>query len=380
MQSNIQKPNAHGQYIALLDGFRGLALLLVMAQHFIGFIPGWAGVDLFFVLSGFLVTWKLVEGINEPNYFLNFYWRRIVRIFPLYFMLLVFVFLIFPLLIPSLITTSYRDLLDIQTWYWTFFQNFYTARNGWPENISIIHLWSLAAEVQFYLIWPFVIRFFYKKGNWLTWVVVGLMAFAVIFRLVGDKVIPMAPLYRYVLLPGRIDSFTSGALLYLLIHRYSHKLKQILLWVAIGGTALNILLYAVLQIPMHFTEPFASRFAFTPVDVTWAAWMGYGLLAADNNFIQQIFTKKILTNIGKYSYAMYIVHMPMWTMLNRILQNKYGLQLKNEPLLLWAVSLGLTMVIYVIGYISYHKFEKYFMRLKLPLLNGNLTHLEPRGR
>ena len=96
MQSNIQKPTSDGQYIALLDGFRGLALLLVMAQHFLGFIPGWVGVDLFFVLSGFLVTWKLVQGFDDANYYLNFYWRRIVRIFPLYFSLLVVVFLIFP--------------------------------------------------------------------------------------------------------------------------------------------------------------------------------------------------------------------------------------------------------------------------------------------
>jgi hypothetical protein len=72
--------------------------------------------------------------------------------------------------------------------------------------------------------------------------------------------------------------------------------------------------------------------------------------------------------------------MPLWTMLNRLLQNKYGLQLKHEPLLLWAVSLALTAVVYVIGYISYHKFERYFMKMKVPSFGGNLTHLEPRGR
>ena len=368
MDSNLQKLNHDGQYIALLDGFRGLAILLVMALHFLGFIPGWAGVDLFFVLSGFLLTWKLVQGLNEPRYFLKFYWRRVVRIFPLYFLLLIFVFLIFPLLIPSLVTTSYRDLMDIQMWYWTFCQNIYNARNGWPANISIIHLWSLATEMQFYLIWPFVIRFFYKKGRQLHWMLAGLIVFAVVFRLFADKVIPMSPLYRYVLLPARIDSFAAGALLYLLIQRYANRLKQIMFWVAIGGAALNLLLYAVLQIPMHFTEPFASRFAFTPVDITWAALMGYGLLAAKSNLVQQVFTKKLLTNIGKYSYAMYIVHMPLWTMLNRLLQNKYGLQLQHEPLLWWAVSFVLAAVVYFIGYISYHTFERYFMRLKVPSL------------
>jgi peptidoglycan/LPS O-acetylase OafA/YrhL len=131
---------------------------------------------------------------------------------------------------------------------------------------------------------------------------------------------------------------------------------------------------------MNFTELFASRLGYTLVDVNWAAWIGYGFLAANKNFVQQVFTKKLLTNIGKYSYAMYIVHMPLWTILNRLLQNKYGLQLKNEPLLHWAVSLGLTAFVYLIGYISYHNFERYFMKMKVPSLGGNLTHLEPRGR
>lgn len=368
MQSNIPKSNSNGEHYTLFDGFRGLAILLVMALHFVGFTPGWAGVDLFFVLSGFLITWKLVQGVNEPDYYLNFYWRRVVRIFPLYFALLVFIFLIFPLLIPSLVTISYRDLMDIQIWYWTFSQNIYSARNGWPDNISLIHLWSLAVEVQFYLAWPFVIRLFYKKGSQLTWVMVGLILFAIVFRLGAGKLITMTPLYRYLLLPGRIDAFAAGALLYLLIQSNANRLKQILLWVAIAGTALNVLFYVVLQIPMHFTEPFTSGLGFTLIDITLAAVMGYGLLSAKSNLIQQVFTKKIFTSVGRYSYAMYIIHMPLWTMLNRLLQNKYGLQLKNETLLLWAVSLGLAVAVYFIAYISYHKFERYFMRLKLPVL------------
>jgi peptidoglycan/LPS O-acetylase OafA/YrhL len=344
MQLNILKPDTAGNYIALLDGFRGLAILLVMALHFVGFTPGWTGVDLFFVLSGFLVTWKLVQGLHKPNYYLNFYWRRIVRIFPLYFVLLSVVFLIFPLLIPSLVTPSYRQLLDTQIWYWTFCQNIYNARNGWPENISIIHVWSLAVEMQFYLAWPFVIRYFYKKGNQLTWVVIGLMVFAIIFRLLANKVIPMMPIYRYVLLPARIDSFAAGTLLYLLIQSNASWLKQTLLWVAIAGMALNVFLYAVLQIPIHFSQPFASRFSFTPIDITWAALIGYGLLAAKSNPFQQVFTNKVLTSTGRYSYAMYIVHMPLWTMLNRLLQNKYGLQLQHEPLLLWtAISATISL-------------------------------------
>jgi peptidoglycan/LPS O-acetylase OafA/YrhL len=321
-----------------------------------------------------------VQGIDDPNYYLNFYRRRIVRIFPLYMAILVFVFFIFPLLVPSLITTSYRDLLNIQWCYWTFTQNFYNARNSWPNNISLIHLWSVAVEMQFYLVWPFVIRFFYKRSRQMTGVIIGLIVFAILFRLFADQFIPLSPLYRYVLLPGRIDAFTAGALLFILIHRYADRIKQILFWVALAGTAVNVFLYAVLSISVNITGQFMSVFGFTLIDITWAAWMGYGMLAAKSNLIQQVFTKKALTNIGKYSYAMYIVHMPLWTMLNRLLQNKFGLQLKQEPVMLWAVSLVLTFVIYVIGYLSYHYFEKYFMRLRVSSPGGNLTHWQPRGR
>jgi peptidoglycan/LPS O-acetylase OafA/YrhL len=352
----------------------------VMAMHFVGFTAGWVGVDLFFVLSGFLITWKLVQAIDAPNYYLAFYWRRIVRVVPLYMVILVFIFFIFPLLVPSLITSSYHHLLNTQMWHWTFTQNFYIARNGWPANISINHLWSLAAEVQFYLLWPFVIRFFYKRPRRFTSVIIGFIAFAILFRLFAGQFIPLSPLYRYVLLPGRIDAFAAGTLLFILMQRYGSGLKQIMFWIAMAGTAANVVLYGVLRMPINHTADFVSRFGYTFIDISLAAWLGYALLAAKNNIIQQVFTKKILTSTGRYSYAMYIVHLPLWTMLNRLLENKYGLQLKHEPLLLWTVSLALTGIVYLIGYISYHTFERYFMRLKAPALGGDLTHLEPRRR
>lgn len=380
MLSDVLKPSPNGQFIAILDGFRGLAIILVMARHFELFTAGWIGVDLFFVLSGFLVTWKLVQEVDTPNYYLHFYWRRMVRIFPLYIVILAFVFFVFPLLAPSLISNSYRHLADTQWWYWTFAQNIYIARNGWPENISLIHLWSVAVEVQFYLIWPFVISFFYKSRPRLTAVITGLIVFAILFRLLGDRFIPLATHYRYVLLPARIDAFAIGALLFLLINRYAGRLKQLLLLVALAGTMVNVLFYAVLNIPVNTIDPFPSQWGYTLIDVTFAAWVGYGLLVDKSNLLKQVFTKKLFTSTGRYSYAMYIVHMPLWTMLNRLLENKFGLQLKHEPLLLWTVSLLLTAVVYLTGYISYHKFERYFLQLKTPAPGKDLTHLEPRRR
>jgi peptidoglycan/LPS O-acetylase OafA/YrhL len=238
----------------------------------------------------------------------------------------------------------------------------------------------VAVEVQFYLMWPFVIKFFYKSRRRLTAVITGLIVFAILFRLLADRFIPLATHYRYVLLPARIDAFAIGALLFLLINRYAGRLKQILLFVALAGTMVNVVLYAVLNIPVNLIDHFPGRLGYTLIDVTFAAWMGYGLLVNKSNILKQVFTKKLFTSTGRYSYAMYIVHMPLWTMLNRLLENKYGLQLKHEPLLLWPVSLALTAVVYLTGYISYHKFERYFLQLRTPALGKYLTHLEPRRR
>ncbi len=126
-----------------LDGIRGLAILLVMTVHFIGgavaetplqkffvkaAVHGWMGVDLFFVLSGFLITGILLGSKNKPRYFRNFYARRALRIFPLYYVVLIALFLILPLLVkPS-------PLLEIarshQIWLWTYTSNFFIAWTG----------------------------------------------------------------------------------------------------------------------------------------------------------------------------------------------------------------------------------------------------------
>ena len=149
------------EHIPALDGLRGIAILLVLAFH-TELLPtlkplardGWAGVDLFFVLSGFLITRILLKSRNSPRYFTNFYARRILRIWPVYFGILLFVFA----------SERYRLLGDSATsWWWislaTFTQNFYIGAYGWnalPDWLG--PTWSLGIEEQFYLIWPLLVK------------------------------------------------------------------------------------------------------------------------------------------------------------------------------------------------------------------------------
>src|SRR5687767_14913517 len=155
-------------YYPALDGLRGVAILLVVIYHNFGFISqsyfGWLGVDLFFVLSGFLITDILLRTVNDPKFLSNFYMRRVLRIFPLYYAsLLLFLFIVAPLTSDKIEWNYYQEN---QVYLWTYLQNWlYIFKE--PGSAAILnHYWSLAVEEQFYIFWPLVILLL-KKPKYL---------------------------------------------------------------------------------------------------------------------------------------------------------------------------------------------------------------------
>jgi peptidoglycan/LPS O-acetylase OafA/YrhL len=173
-----------------LDGLRGLAVLCVMLFHFgtasglqadtyatkkiIGFFCNlWSGVDIFFALSGFLITGILLREKQEPGYFTRFYMRRSLRIFPLYYAALIVIFVLLPALhLPALDNPGIHRVQDAQAWMWAYSQDFaitYFNHDFFdPDPLWVGHFWSLGVEEHFYLVWPLVVYLCTRRGLLLT--------------------------------------------------------------------------------------------------------------------------------------------------------------------------------------------------------------------
>ncbi len=157
--------------VPAFDGLRGIAVLAVIFCHLSDYYPeqnavkvflhaGWCGVDLFFVLSGFLITGILLDTRAAQNYFRAFYARRVLRIFPVYYATLLSVLTIahfFPKL------NSVLPIAHDRIFYFFYLNNWWPLlKDSWHANI-IGHFWSLAVEEQFYLVWPFLVWFLSRK-------------------------------------------------------------------------------------------------------------------------------------------------------------------------------------------------------------------------
>jgi peptidoglycan/LPS O-acetylase OafA/YrhL len=339
------------KHIPQLDGLRAIAVLLVLLTHFWTYpegytflnrfaAAGWIGVDLFFVLSGFLITGILWDTRGHPGYYRNFFARRALRIFPPYYMVLVLVFVVLPLL------STLPEQLESDWWmYFLYLGNFALAAGGWQLFLIDI-TWSLSIEEQFYLVWPWLVRWFSLRrmiAICLTLIVVTPLVRALLWN-------DSNWMWLHMLTPLRADSFAVGALAALGL-RQGWNIPALRIFV-VGGVAL-----AALIASGQFARDsmIAGTFGYSLTAIT----AGAALLAAMRS---RWLSFSPLRYIGKVSYGVYLYHPICLMVMSTVLAKTVP---KISPLADSLVQLVATSLLAVgVASVSYYLVEVRFLRLK----------------
>ncbi|MGJ5814643.1 acyltransferase family protein [Paludibaculum fermentans] len=291
-----------------LDGVRGLAILLVLAVHF-GLTAnppeplysllrlGWSGVDLFFVLSGFLITGILLDTAASPNYFRAFYARRALRIFPLYYVYIAVFFAVLPL---AHALNRPVPPGPAQGWYWLYLSNWRSALG--PDYAFLSHLWSLSIEEQFYLVWPPLVLWLGRRR--LPWLCGLLIVAAPVLRFAW-RVHPYSPEFLYRLTPFRVDTLAWGALLAVIV-RNEAGLHRLLHWAKFVGAAAATGLAVILTLfGTKNSEPVVAVTGYTLFGILYFCVVLFGFRG------WPLLRATVLRTFGKYSYGVYVLHFPL---------------------------------------------------------------------
>lgn len=363
MQHSIQV-NRPG-HIPVLDGVRGLAILCVVLWHYMDFVhpwfPGWAGVDLFFVLSGYLITGRLMQTKGAPGYFSRFYRNRVLRIFPLYYTVVIAFFAF----IRFFIQNKHLPLYAVYTQHWKSFilftENWTFIRFGFPKDLSLTPLWSVAVEEQFYLFWPLVIFFTpsAKSRIWIfsTGILLVLLARSLAYMISGS------PDHNYYNTFFRMDSLLAGSLLYQLHYLGMTISSRLLKWTA--GILLVVFLSGVLfsGTPSPFT-PFMATTGYTVIALLFTCLLQRAVQPSEG-IIPRFFNMGFLRYLGKISYGLYLVHVPLLLIVGTKL---YFWGIARWPdrtaLIHWTSTTVCLLLTLLISDISYRYFESWFLNFK----------------
>jgi peptidoglycan/LPS O-acetylase OafA/YrhL len=378
-----------------LDGIRGLAVLAVMISHFYGLQRfkdllwtdriygsladgGWIGVDLFFVLSGFLITGILYDSKGGPGYFRSFYMRRVLRIFPLYYGFLFLVFVVAPMVLASP-PADLQWLQDHQWWYWLYIPNFLGAK--FTDHIPGYtgHLWSLAIEEQFYICWPLVVFLCSRKT--LLRLCSGVIIVSLLLR-IGFRLTDVPRDWVYIVTPARLDGLACGALVTLLIRSESGR-ALVARWakpVALVCGALVAGLWMYYGRISWWNNP-TGTFGLSLIALAFGGLVGMAVTRPSTNWLPNALSHPVLVFFGKYSYAMYVFQNPVMFFFEetafhpaKTFPTLAGSQLPGSFIQL-AAGIGITTVL---ALASWHLYEKHFLKLKRLFPYGRKTHAETR--
>lgn len=350
-------------YVKGLDGLRALAITLVVFHHSHHLtdkdwlhhlsVFGQSGVDLFFIISGYLITTILIQSKTSKNYFKNFYARRFLRIVPLYFSILFISFVIFPLIDHPYL----KKFEGIPAWpYFSFLSNYYIAFKGYFQNGLIDLSWTLSIEEQFYIFASLAIRYLETKK--IIMIYLAYIILAPVLRLllhinsVNDVAIHIMGITRF-------DTLLAGSLLALL-----PSLSRKPSWYYLsGGICSIVFLFILFQMP----KAYGVMLNYSAMGFLYFCICAYVLSRQDqsltNNFVMTFLENTIIKRIGIYSFGIYLFHNPIQSFL------RYAWKHFNIPEVAGMMpQLGFNFVVLlastVLAGISYHFFELRFLSFK----------------
>jgi peptidoglycan/LPS O-acetylase OafA/YrhL len=350
-------------YVPHLDGWRGFAVLWVMLAHFFegyGLVRlGWAGVNSFFILSGYLITGRLFyhEGQGGGGYFKNFYIRRILRIFPLYYGCLIIFFLLLPIFYGNYYK-HFSDLHRHQIWYWLYINNWRIVMYGESKNNVLDTTWSLAVEEQFYLIWPFLFR--YVKGVRIKIVMLCIITVSIMWRILTP-----APYPTYYSTLTACEPLLLGAFICMLqkegkLGVYARSLLPISI---LSLLVLGVIFYHDRE--QWIFNTWLIRYGYTAIDCILACLLYFSFLP---NRASSVFRKALsapwLVWAGKYSYGIYMIHFVLLTTVIAKGEMEMVARGINQGLAYWTSRIVGIAVVLAVSFASYHLYEKRFLRLK----------------
>ncbi len=354
-----------------LDGLRAVAILLVV-PHNLNLIAtfsgtqlvvaalhrGWIGVQLFFVLSGFLITRILLDARDAPDYYRSFFVRRALRIFPLYYATL----LVLLMLLPALGLVSFERDPMVELSYWAYFSNWYGPFHPVPQPLS--HFWSLAIEEQFYLLWPFAIH--RRSADWVLRLCLAIAAASLLLRVVMLLAgLPTQAIYTFLV--TRMDALALGG-----AAAAAFSVPSVASWVLnrrrflLGASFLSLAAGAAISRGYNSLSPMTLSLGYTFLAVAFALLIAAGV-AADH--LGQsgglgVLRWPLLRRVAKYSYAMYVLSVPLHFLVGKPVLSELGLESSQSILVDLAYIIVGTALSFVAAAASFHLLEVHFLKLK----------------
>ena len=380
-------------FFPALDGLRAIAFLMVFAQHYYQFPWGWTGVNVFFVLSGFLITGILFDSRDDPHRARTFYVRRTLRIFPLYYGIFLLLFVLQPIMHwrwsllwiawPLYLGNFLRFLFPASAMLGTPAQLLADARLSTARSrvtLPMGHFWSLCVEEQFYLVWPWIV-FWVRSRRALIWICSLVVVIVPIVRVIVNRHAPLWMLKQellYRVTPFQLDALLLGGLIGLL-WRGSHRE---LLW-KIGRAVMWIMLVTAsiyCFTTFHILQPdWCLRYAYPEWRLTWGLTFINVLSAATIltvlrpvGMVYRILCCRPLRSLGRISYGAYVLHDMVHQLCASVFYRALNVyEVKNGPgaefisrhqVVIYPIPAFAVVVL--LSWLSFRYFESPFLQLK----------------